>query len=420
MIARLLGVLPLLHLALARPSEYDGMGSGGGHWDQSGGYDQQWGGGQGGDVIYATTLTQTAGSAYQTPQYGSGSWGKVTDLNSCLQTCQVTFGGGQWGGGDLGSDQPPSGTDSGGPATHTIIVAPTQGVLRYVPFAVNAMPGDKLHYIWGAGPHSVTLSDGQNVCNKSTSSLAFDSGKLNVTSTFDQVVQGDASSPQFYYCTVGPHCSKGMFGLINPPMSNVSNELTDEATKTSPPVGKSTAGNGGGSQCVGDSMACWIDRWKGTSSEARQKHDGVKGKCSSVPEAWAWGSKWDMSRWDVTVVTKEVIIENVLYTRYMLASNPSMLDTTKPFPSDWVAVPDLNSFVTASNTTANDPVYGGDPVSASSPGPSASGTTNSSGNGTGAGLADAKPSTGGESRLVVSTAAGTVACFLALMVTLLL
>jgi hypothetical protein len=31
MIARLLGVLPLLHLALARPSEYDGMGSGGGH-----------------------------------------------------------------------------------------------------------------------------------------------------------------------------------------------------------------------------------------------------------------------------------------------------------------------------------------------------------------------------------------------------
>jgi hypothetical protein len=48
---------------------------------------------------------------------------------------------------------------------------------RSVPFAVNAMPGDKLHYIWGAGPHSVTLSDGQNVCNKSTSSLAFDSGK---------------------------------------------------------------------------------------------------------------------------------------------------------------------------------------------------------------------------------------------------
>jgi hypothetical protein len=88
------------------------------------------------------------------------------------------------------------------------------------------------------------------------------------------------------------------------------------------------------------------------------------------------------------------------YTRYMLASNPSMLDTTKPFPSDWVAVPDLNSFVTASNTTASDPVYGGDPVSASSPGPSASGTTNSSGNGTGAGLADAKPSTGGESESV--------------------
>jgi hypothetical protein len=39
-----------------------------------------------------------------------------------------------------------------------------------------ANPGDKLHYIWGGNMHSVTQSDGQNVCNKSTTAEAFDSG----------------------------------------------------------------------------------------------------------------------------------------------------------------------------------------------------------------------------------------------------
>jgi len=54
-----------------------------------------------------------------------------------------------------------------------------------------------------------------------------------------------------------------MFGLINPPVSNVSNDLTDKATKTSAPIEQSTAGNGGGAQCMDDSMSCWIDKWAG-------------------------------------------------------------------------------------------------------------------------------------------------------------
>lgn len=45
-----------------------------------------------------------------------------------------------------------------------------------MPFAVTAKQGDTLHYIWGGNMHSVTESDGQNVCNKSTTAEAFDSG----------------------------------------------------------------------------------------------------------------------------------------------------------------------------------------------------------------------------------------------------
>lgn len=46
-------------------------------------------------------------------------------------------------------------------------------------------------------------------------------------------------------------------------------------------------------------------------------YDGVKSKCASKPDAWAWGNKWDMAAWasangETTVITKEVIIENVM------------------------------------------------------------------------------------------------------------
>lgn len=32
-------------------------------------------------------------------------------------------------------------------ATHTVVVAPTKGVLRYVPFAVNASVGDTVRFM---------------------------------------------------------------------------------------------------------------------------------------------------------------------------------------------------------------------------------------------------------------------------------
>lgn len=46
---------------------------------------------------------------------------------------------------------------SGG-MTHTVIVAPTQGVLRYVPFAINASVGDTVTFVWNANNHTVTKS----------------------------------------------------------------------------------------------------------------------------------------------------------------------------------------------------------------------------------------------------------------------
>jgi plastocyanin len=70
-----------------------------------------------------------------------------------------------------------TGSSNGG-ATHTVVVAPTQGVLRYVPFAVNASAGDTVKFMWGANNHTVTKSSALLPCNKSSDS-PFASGAQN-------------------------------------------------------------------------------------------------------------------------------------------------------------------------------------------------------------------------------------------------
>ena len=47
---------------------------------------------------------------------------------------------------------PPPGTK-----VHKVIVAPTKGVLRYVPFTLKVNPGDTIEYLWGAGESDLPL-----------------------------------------------------------------------------------------------------------------------------------------------------------------------------------------------------------------------------------------------------------------------
>jgi plastocyanin len=64
--------------------------------------------------------------------------------------------------------------------THTVMVAPVDGVPRFLPFALNATIGDTVRFIWaGKKEHSVTMSSSLSVCNKSQAADAFDSDLLS-------------------------------------------------------------------------------------------------------------------------------------------------------------------------------------------------------------------------------------------------
>jgi plastocyanin len=234
------------------------------------------------------------------------------------------MGGSYSSGSSSSSDSSSSaytGSSGSGGTTHTVIVAPQQGVLRYVPFAVNASVGDTVLFHWNAGPHTVTKSSVLDVCNK-TDDAAFSSGQQNASFVFTQVVND--TNPVFYYCGVPGHCQKGMFGIINPPNadaqpSSVNNMMSSLASNDS-----ATAA-----------------AWSSTSN-----YTGA---------AASWGGSMDltgMAGW-----AQNAMAQNVLFTRSIMAANPSainadgQLDLSMIDPAQLMITPDVAAAAAASSQT---------------------------------------------------------------------
>jgi plastocyanin len=185
-------------------------------------------------------------------------------------------------------------SSGGSGATHTVIVAPTQGVLRFVPFALNASVGDTIQFMWGANNHTVTKSSELTPCNK-TSDALFTSGEQNLGFVFTQVVND--TNPTFYYCGTPTHCEKGMFGIINPPnaagaSTSVSNMMPSIAMNSSDVMGYA-------------------------AYTANQTNGNVA--------AATWGSNIDLAT--LPTWSHSLVAENVLFTRNLLAVNPDIIQT---------------------------------------------------------------------------------------------
>jgi plastocyanin len=189
---------------------------------------------------------------------------------------------------------PASGSEGskGTGATHTVIVAPTMGILRYVPFAMNASIGDTIKFKWGANNHTVTKSSSLTPCNKS-SVEPFASGTQNQAFEFTQVV--NSTDPVWYYCGTPGHCQKGMFGVINPPNAWGSDTCV---SKMAGEMAKNDS----------DMAAMWSNMNKMTEGNDKAANWGSGINLKDIPD---WAQK-DM-------------VENVMYTRNFLAANKDVL-----------------------------------------------------------------------------------------------
>ncbi|KAI0283144.1 hypothetical protein BGY98DRAFT_1087985 [Russula aff. rugulosa BPL654] len=291
----------------------------------------------------------SSSSSYSPSSYGSGSssWNNG-GYNSCVQQCVAQFGS------PSSMYMPPSSTSnssgsSGSGMTHTVWVAPTQGVLRYVPFAVNASVGDTVKYIWGANNHTVTKSSELTPCNK-TSDQLFASGEQNKSFVFTQVVND--TNPTFFYCGTPTHCEKGMFGpgSASMMMSSLSSQYP--------------------------------------STQAAMSY--TSNLTASQPSAASWGMNMDMS--SMPAWSQQYAADNILYTQAVMAMNPDMigsdgsLDFSKMGKSPLMLPVDIAAAANnAGNSTSS---YGSPASSSSAPGaassPSTSPVSASSSNGAGA------------------------------------
>jgi len=263
----------------------------------------------------STTMTELATSTWSSyssmATYGSGYMPPSYD--SCVQQCINSYGAPP-SMVTATPSMPPSYDNgaSGTGATHTVIVAPSPGVLRYVPFAVNASVGDTVRFVWNAGPHTVTKSSALNLCNASMDN-PFKSGQQNASFVFDQVVND--TNPTFYYCGVPNHCEKGMFGIINPPNAEPGAQNTAQGMMA----------------MMAQNSSDFASQWSYTVMNTNNN-------------TWAsmWGSNMDVTKMTNDPAAQMALLQNVMFTRLSMASNDKFITSTggfNPNPSAGMAVP---------------------------------------------------------------------------------
>lgn len=242
-----------------------------------------------------STSTTTGYNSYQTSNYGSGSsyWGG-SGYEDCVNQCVAQYGGGM--GGTYQATQTAgyggySGSSGNSGVTHTIVVAPSEGVLRMMPFMTNASVGDVVEFHWGANEHTVTKSSELLPCNKSSEAPVFASGEQNAGFIFTQLVND--TDPIFFYCGTPGHCEKGMFGVINPAMTT--------------PGTPNSLGGMMSSMAANDSD---LSAYAAYTMNATSNNEGAS----------QWGMNLDMSGWPEW--SHSLVAENVMFGQSLIAQNP--------------------------------------------------------------------------------------------------
>lgn len=287
------------------------------------------------------------GSSYNLPSYGSGYSSWMVSYNDCVQTCMATYPpppttysppslppSASYGSSD---SLPPSGDDSSdssgdgdlssGDSSATvgsgdglsIVVAPHQGVLRYVPPFVTAQAGQEITWTWGAGPHTVTQSSQATPCNGTIGGFA--SGQQNASFVFTQTV--NSTDPVFFYCGVPTHCQKGMFGAINPPTAPGANT----------------------------SVAVMMPQWASMDADIMAAMTALNNtqNLTAVPGAATWADDVDVSGIDPSFHV--ALAKDILFTRMTMAMNPHLVTADGQFnPTSTMSVPaDLSAYLDSAN-----------------------------------------------------------------------
>ncbi|KAI0093621.1 hypothetical protein BDY19DRAFT_989179 [Irpex rosettiformis] len=262
--------------------------------------------------------------------YGSGynNWGwGGSDYNNCVQQCVAQFGAPPSTYTPPPSVSSDSMSGSSSSKTHTIIVAPTQGVKRFIPPMMSVPPGDTVNFVWRANNHTVTKSSQLLPCNK-TADKPFASGEQNMGFQFQETVND--TNPVFYYCGTPGHCEVGMWGVLNPSTSN-------------------------GSDSVSVMMPQMISNDSSLSAMWAYMND-VGSQHNASNAVMNWGGKYNVS--SVPSWAQGELMQNIMFTRMFLAMNPETLRSDGSIDMSATTAPlsfpaDISSALAGSNNAAS-------------------------------------------------------------------
>jgi len=138
-------------------------------------------------------------------------------------------------------------------STEFRVTVGANGLLRYDPQTVTAVPGDSVIFEFHPKNHTVTRSTFENPCSPSQSE-SFTSGFVPVSNTTAVLPTAQfnvtSNDPVWVYCGQTGHCQAGMVFAINPAdkfaafqqaaMGNASTSTQPSTSTTSSPAGAST------------------------------------------------------------------------------------------------------------------------------------------------------------------------------------
>jgi plastocyanin len=230
-------------------------------------------------------------AAPEPPKYGSGGeYGN--DYNSCVSKCMATYGApsSSYSPPPQKAQEPGSAPTTG--KVHTVLVAPVTGVLRYVPPMLDVPVGDTVKFVWnGPTNHTVSKASVLDLCNR-TADAFFTSGVKNGTFEFTRTVNDTGTT--YFYCSVGVHCSKGMFGMVNPPKGAAGGNMTVEMM---------------------------MPKWTAEYPDLAAAWSTVKARIAGTP-AETWANTMDVT--DIPVAQQKGLAENIVYYRDFLSQNPGV------------------------------------------------------------------------------------------------
>lgn len=117
---------------------------------------------------------------------------------------------------------------------HVVQVSDRNGTLRFFPDDLRVEVGELVQFHFYPQNHSIAQSTFANPCTPipagNASTAGFFSGFMPVKLTDNFMptftIQVNQTGPIWYYCATGPHCQRGMVGVINAPTNNADRTIT--------------------------------------------------------------------------------------------------------------------------------------------------------------------------------------------------